>query len=252
MSSRARATNAPLPLTGERTMPGIPHENYWFRRHEVVYRWVCARLLDNARPPRRLLDAGCGEGYGAAMLERATAATVTGIDYDQAAARHVRQSYDRLHVTVGNLVDLPFAGQTFDAVVSLQTIEHLWNQPAFVAECARVTVPLGLVVLSTPNRLTFPPGNICHAEELTGPELRSLLTTSALGPPHLVGLHHGDRISAWERRHGDLVRAQLERPPTDWPAALTDFVASLTVDDFVIGSAELDTALDLLAVVQVR
>jgi SAM-dependent methyltransferase len=241
-----------LPLTGERTMPGIAAENYWFRRHEIVYRWVCQRLLDTATSWRRVLDAGCGEGYGAAMLGRRTNAAVTGLDYDGAAARHARRTYAPVQVAIGNLVQLPFRDASFDAVVSLQTVEHLWNQPSFVAECARVTAPAGLLVLSTPNRLTFPPGNICHARELTGPELRSLLTTSALHPPHLVGLRHGERIAAWERRHGDLVHAQLRCPPPEWAAALTDFVASVTVDDFVIDEQPLDGALDLLATVQVR
>ncbi len=252
MSSPGQAASSVLPLTGERTMPGIPHENYWFRRHEVVYQWACRQLLGANPRPRRILDAGCGEGYGAAMLERTMAATVTGLDYDQAAARHVRRSYDQLHVTVGNLVHLPFGDHSFDAAISLQTVEHLWDQTAFVAECARVTAPSGLIVVSTPNRLTFPPGNICHAHELTGAELAALFTSPTLAPPRLVGLHNGERIAAWERRHGDLVDAQLRCTPADWPADLLRFVASLTIDDFVLGGTDLDSSLDLLAVVQKR
>ncbi|MDN5854568.1 MAG: SAM-dependent methyltransferase, partial [Actinomycetia bacterium] len=52
-----------LPITGERTVPGIWHENYWFRRHEVVYERVAEFVagLD-------VLEAGCGEGYGARLL----------------------------------------------------------------------------------------------------------------------------------------------------------------------------------------
>ena len=59
-----------------------------------------------------------------------------------------------MHVVSGNLVALPLGCQTFDSVVSLQTIEHLWDQEGFVRECARVMRPGGLFVLSTPNRLT--------------------------------------------------------------------------------------------------
>lgn len=33
----------PLPLTGERTIPGLAEENYWFRRHEVVYQRLADR-----------------------------------------------------------------------------------------------------------------------------------------------------------------------------------------------------------------
>jgi len=238
-------------LTGERTLPGIPHENYWFRRHEVVYQWTVDQLL--ARAGERVLDAGCGEGYGAALLRRSLPrARVSAVDYDPEAAAHVRRTYAGIDVVRGNLVQLPFATSAFDAAVSLQTVEHLWDQRAFVAECARVVRPHGVVVLSTPNRLTFPPGNICHARELTGGELRDLLTTPELGTPVIVGLHHGDRIRAWERRNGDLVKAQLAASPKEWPQDLTDFVADLSVDDFDLGGADLDSSSDLLAVSAVR
>ena len=47
----------PLELTGERTLPDVPEENYWFRRHLVVYEWIARRVsgLDVA-------DLACGEG----------------------------------------------------------------------------------------------------------------------------------------------------------------------------------------------
>jgi hypothetical protein len=55
----------PLELTGERTLPDVPDENYWFQRHLVVYRWIAARVagLD-------VVDMACGEGYGADELAR--------------------------------------------------------------------------------------------------------------------------------------------------------------------------------------
>ena len=67
--------DAALPLTGERTIPGLAQENYWFRRHEVVYE----RLADRCAG-RDVLEAGCGEGYGAALLGRDG---VTGLDLDR-------------------------------------------------------------------------------------------------------------------------------------------------------------------------
>jgi SAM-dependent methyltransferase len=227
-----------LPLTGERTLPGIAHENYWFRRHEVVYELVASRW---SAPADRVLDAGCGEGYGAALLGRG-GARVTGLDYDELTAAHARASYPDLAVVRGNLVQLPFADRSFDLLVSLQTIEHLWDQDAFVAECARVA---GRQVLATPNRLTFPPGNICHTRELTAAEFATLLG-ERLTVRELLGLHHGERIRSWERANGSLVDAQLASPPADWPTELGAFVASLTVDDFEIAEAT-DDCLDLIA-----
>ena len=35
----------PLELTGERTLPDVPAENYWFRRHLAVYEWIGARVI---------------------------------------------------------------------------------------------------------------------------------------------------------------------------------------------------------------
>src|SRR5918999_6053228 len=64
----------PLSLTGERTLPDVPEENYWFRRHLVVYEWIAARAHG-----RRIVDLACGEGYGSARLPR-PAAPVVGVD----------------------------------------------------------------------------------------------------------------------------------------------------------------------------
>lgn len=227
-----------LPLTGERTLPGIAHENYWFRRHEVVYQYVAEHWLPGGA---RVLDAGCGEGYGADLLRRG-GTRVTGLDYDALTATHIRAAYPEIAVLRGNLVQLPFADQAFDLLVSLQTIEHLWDQDAFVAEVARVAAKQ---VLATPNRLTFPPGNICHTRELTAAEFAELLGQS-LNVRELLGLHHGTRIKEWERKNGSLVDAQLASPPEEWAPELSTFVVGLTVDDFEIGEAT-DDCLDLIA-----
>ena len=53
----------PLHLTGERTLPDVPEENYWYRRHLVVYEWIAQRAHG-----RRVVDLACGEGYGSAVL----------------------------------------------------------------------------------------------------------------------------------------------------------------------------------------
>jgi SAM-dependent methyltransferase len=235
-----------LTLTGERTLPGIAHENYWFRRHEVAYAWLvpwCAGAV--------VLDAGCGEGYGAAAIRRAAQAVVA-LDYEEPVVRHVRARYPDLAAVRGDLQRLPVRDGAVEVVAHLQTVEHLHDQPGFVAECARVLRPAGTLVVTTPNRLTFSPGrdtplNPFHTRELSAAELRDLLA------PHftltrLLGVRHGRRIARWERRHGPLVEAQLASSPAGWPARLRAFVASLRADDFVVSGEDVDTSLDLLAV----
>src|SRR5215469_920155 len=80
-------TQGSLPITGERTVPGVWHENYWYRRHEAAYRF----LLPYAAV-RSLLEIGAGEGYGAALFA-SVAVRVVAIDYDAASVRHAAGRY---------------------------------------------------------------------------------------------------------------------------------------------------------------
>ncbi len=232
-----------LPLTGERTAPGIWHENYWFARHEAAYRWVAGLGAGRAG---RVLDAGCGEGYGAELLRTSLNTTVHGLDYDPPTLAHLRRTYPAIACVQGNLVQQGLADAAYDLMVSMQTIEHLWDQPAFVAECARLVRPGGTVVLSTPNRLTFPPGNWYHTRELTAADLADLVADH-LRIEQLAGLWHGPRLTAWESEHGSCVTAQLANPPAGWSPELATLVRSTTYADFEIRPAD-DTALDLILV----
>jgi 2-polyprenyl-3-methyl-5-hydroxy-6-metoxy-1,4-benzoquinol methylase len=232
-----------LELTGERTAPGIWFENYWFARHEAAYRWVVANLSIGGW----VLDAGCGEGYGADLLRAAGAGFVAGLDYEDTTLKHVGRVYPQVNPVRGNLVQTPFATDAFDLVTSMQTIEHLWEQPRFVAECARTLRPAGTVVLSTPNRLTFPSGNWYHTRELTAAEFTELLAPH-FELTHALGLHHGHRLQTWEARHGSCVDAQLAAPYDEWGAELSTLVRTTTYDDFEIRPGDLDESLDLILV----
>ena len=241
-----------MELTGERTSPGIWHENYWFRRHEAAY--LAALTLTRGR---RVLEAGCGEGYGAAML-RDDGAEVVAVDLDQPTILHAKAQYDLVSVQ-GNLVALPFADASFDTVVSMQTIEHLWDQPAFVAECARILAGHGLLVLTTPNRLTFspdwvpgtPPANPFHSRELDPRELVALLEPR-FDVVRLMAVGHGRLIVDHEREHGDVVAAQLAAAPDEWDDELAQLVAKVDATDFVISHHDVDRGLDLFVVAERR
>src|SRR5690348_17854692 len=79
----------PLPLTGERTLPDVPEENYWYRRHLVVYEWIAAQVGG-----KRVVDMACGEGYGSNVLA-GTAGSVVGVDATPEAHEHARLRYVR-------------------------------------------------------------------------------------------------------------------------------------------------------------
>lgn len=246
-------TGGGLPLTGERTVPGLAVENYWFRRHEIAYRHctdICAG--------RDVLEAGCGEGYGAALLA-GEARRVVALDYDPATVAHVRIRYPAVEVLEGNLADLPMADASVDVVVNFQVIEHLWDQPQFIAECLRVLRPGGLLLISTPNRITFTPGsdtpvNPFHTRELNAAELTELLTDAHFQVRSMSGIFHGPRLTEMDARHGgSIIDAQITRALTDapWPEDLLADVAAVQCEDFEIVVAQardIDDSLDLLAI----
>jgi SAM-dependent methyltransferase len=249
--------DAVLTLTGERTVPGLEVENYWFRRHEVVYRRLAGQCAG-----RDVLEAGCGEGYGADLIAR-VAGRVIAVDYDTATVAHVRARYPAVEVMHANLTELPLADGSVDVVVNFQVIEHLWDQPKFIRECARVLRPSGLLMVSTPNRITFSPGretpiNPFHTRELDAGELVELLIDGGLAVEGAYGVFHGPRLLELDARHGgSIIDAQIDRAFSDapWPAELLTDVASVTAADFDLvasddpqDSRRIDDSLDLVAI----
>jgi len=242
-----------LTLTGERTIPGLDVENYWFRRHEVVYQQLAPRCAG-----LEVLEAGCGEGYGADLISR-VARRVIALDYDETTVLHVRARYPRVEVMHGNLAELPLADASVDVVVNFQVIEHLWDQTQFVRECARVLRPPGLLMVSTPNRITFSPGrdipiNPFHTRELNADELTRLLVDAGFTSVSMSGVFHGPRLAEMDARHGgSIIDAQIALAVADapWPAELLADVAAVTSADFDVVDADdrdIDDSLDLVAI----
>jgi SAM-dependent methyltransferase len=248
--------SADLPLTGERTVPGLAEENYWFRRHEVVYQRLAQRCAG-----RDVLEAGCGEGYGADLLAD-VATRVIGLDYDEQTVAHVRARYPRIDMRHGNLAELPLPAGEVDVVVNFQVIEHLWDQAQFVTECHRVLRPGGVLLMSTPNRITFSPGrdtplNPFHTRELNAAELTELLVDAGFTVEAMLGVFHGPHLVELDEKHGgSIIDAQIARAVADaaWPADLLADVAGLSTGDFELvetggtESRNIDESLDLVAI----
>ncbi|OBG57658.1 MULTISPECIES: bifunctional 2-polyprenyl-6-hydroxyphenol methylase/3-demethylubiquinol 3-O-methyltransferase UbiG [unclassified Mycobacterium] len=250
------AADPVLTLTGERTIPDLDVENYWFRRHQVVYQRLAGRCAG-----REVLEAGCGEGYGADLIA-GVARRVVAVDYDEAAVAHVRARYPRVEVMRANLAELPLPDASVDIVVNFQVIEHLWDQAQFVAECARVLRRGGLLMMSTPNRITFSPGrdtpiNPFHTRELNADELTALLVDGGFREVSVSGLFHGPRLREMDARHGgSIIDAQIalalaSDEGVPWPPELAADVAAVTCDDFEIVASDrrdIDDSLDLIAI----
>jgi SAM-dependent methyltransferase len=232
-----------LELTGERTLPDVPAENYWFRRHLVVYEWIAARVRG-----LQVVDLACGEGYGAAVLA-ADAATVVGVDANPEAHEHARLRYRSSNLRFERSLVEEF-DQPCDAVVFLQTIEHV-GRPERLLERLAAAAPIAYV--STPNRLTLAPpgaeksGNPWHLREYTPVEFRALLEPF-FARVEILGVFHAGKLRlhevalrlGWDRVHPAL---RLTRPFYD------RFVPAISASDFDLrDDRDLERSLDLLAV----
>jgi SAM-dependent methyltransferase len=232
----------PLELTGERTLPDVPEENYWYRRHLAVYEWIAERCGG-----LRVADLACGEGYGSDVLAR-RAAEVVGVDANPEAHEHARLRYRRPNLRFERSLVEEFEGPV-DAVVFLQTIEHV-REPDRL--CERLAAAASVAYVSTPNRLTLAgPGadksdNPWHVREYTADEYRELLA------PHfsrveVLGLFHARAMRAhelavqlgWDRVHRAL---RITGPFYD------RFVPAISAKDFALREGDLDRALDFLAI----
>ena len=238
----------PLALTGERTLPDVPLENYWFRRHLVVYEWIAERVRG-----RRVVDMACGEGYGSDVLAR-TADSVVGVDANPEAHEHARLRYVRGNLRFARDLVERFP-EAADAVVFLQTIEHLRDPGAALAHFRSLLGSDGTVFVSTPNVLTLAPkgaersGNPWHVHEYRAQEF-ARLCAEHFPAVQMYGLYHARRLRAhelalrlgWDRAHRAL--------------HLTDafygrFTPAISTRDFALrprAPADLDGALDFLAV----
>jgi methyltransferase family protein len=271
----------PLPLTGERTLPDIPEENYWFRRHLAVYEWIAERV-DGVR----VIDMACGEGYGSDVLA-CSARSVVGVDANPEAHEHARLRYRRPRLRfVRDLVDT--FSEPADAVVFLQTIEHVHDPQAMLEHFRslvsgappekatdiglRVGADVGLrarasagehdranaggvVYVSTPNVLTLAPkgaersDNPWHVHEYRAQELERLCRET-FSSVEMHGLFHARKLRAhelalrigWDALHP---RLRFTKLFYDW------FTPAISSRDFALkpaGACDLSRALDFIAV----
>ena len=177
----------------ERFVPGTADGELIEVEHFARYRWAAQLVAGH-----RVLDAGCGVGYGSAMLAEAGAAEVVGVDLSPKAVEAAGAAAPaRASFTVGDVHALPFEAARFEVVVCFEVIEHVEGQDNVVAELARVLAPDGVLVISSPNRDVYPAGNPHHLHEYVPEELRAALAA------------HFDHV-ALRRQHAWLASAVLD------------------------------------------
>jgi SAM-dependent methyltransferase len=237
-----------LSLTGERTLPDIPEENYWFRRHLAVYEWIAPRLAG-----REVIDMACGEGYGSDVLAVA-AASVVGVDANPQAHEHARLRYRRANLSFARDLIETYPHPA-EAVVFLQTIEHLQDPGAALEHFRGLVGEEGSVYVSTPNVLTLAPkgaersDNPWHVHEYTAREFHELCA-GHFPSVRMYGVFHARKLrlhelalrAGWDAVHP---RLGLTKRFYGW------FTPAIAASDFILReapAAELDRALDFLAV----
>ena len=137
-------------FTGERVIPGQVNAGLW---NEHLSRYAFAARFARGR---RVIDLGCGTGYGSAELAR-TAETVLALDVSPDAVAHARANYrlPNLQFLQASCADVPFASNSAGLVVAYEVIEHLDDWPRLIAEANRLLNDAGVFIVSTPNRLYY-------------------------------------------------------------------------------------------------
>ena len=133
-------------------------EDAYFRSHDayVIYVTHAAsyRFAEGFCAGRKVLDLGCGSGYGAARIA-AVADSVHGVDVSQDAISFANTRYHAPNLTYSRIEPdsrLPFDDHSFDVALSFQVIEHVWDETAYLREARRVLKPGGLMIVITPDR----------------------------------------------------------------------------------------------------
>lgn len=222
-----------------------------YDRHLLMSHLCAYQLAGKLGKGGRLLEVGCGSGYGAYYLSH-LASEVTAIDLDSAAITQAQRIFVRpnLRYVQQDGVRLPFAEGQFDCVGTFQVIEHIPQPdlPCFVGELSRVLAPEGVCVVSTlnlehnqKNDRYEKPG--FHEKEFTAPELRSLLKQT-FPSVTLYGLYPGWRNRFYRRmKRWGLSRWGFGRNP------VRDFFdRRLDTSDYVLRCQCTPAAVDLIAV----
>ena len=175
-----RATNKKnkysLEFTGERVIPDVVEPALW---HEHVSRYMYAAGVARGK---RVLDAGCGTGYGTACLGR-LAASALGFDISEDAIAFASRHYGKqAGFRTGSAEQFPEEDGGFEMVTAFEVIEHLQNWPKLIEEANRVLTGDGLFLVSTPNKAYYAETrggsgpNPFHVHEFDYDEFRAALT----------------------------------------------------------------------------
>ena len=200
-------------FTGERVIPGQVNDDLW-AEHLARYA-LAARFAQG----QRVLDLGCGTGYGTADLAR-VAASAVGVDLAPEAIAYAVRHFPGARFLECSASAVPFPPASFDLVTAFEVIEHLKDWRALLTEAHRVLEPNGILIVSTPNKRYYAETraksgpNPFHEHEFEFPEFQMVLREFF---PHVQILFQ-DRVEAFAFYDGAQTtgtEAELARPSGD-------------------------------------
>lgn len=127
---------------------------------------------------KKVLDYGCGSGYGSHMLSE-SAASVTGVDISQEAVDFANNEYKAPNLDFKTIAEL--GNEKFDVITSFQVIEHVPDDKKYASAIGQLLNQGGIVLISTPDKkhrlfnYIQQPWNIFHLKEYTPQSLERLL-----------------------------------------------------------------------------
>jgi len=215
----------------------------------MIARHFCAyKLARSFVKGKRVLDIGCGEGYGADFLAE-SAQDVLGIDYDKDVIDYAREKYHRqnLRFSVLDIKDLPGLDGEFDIICSFQNIEHIKDTAKLLNDITSLLSPKGIFICSTcnmkdasPNRNT--PFNKFHVREYLAQEFKGLLEAH-FAKVEILGLHRGFALKVFRR----LKKIGLFNFLPDRLDPVRQFFARADCSYFFWSEKKTDKALDFIA-----
>ena len=150
----------------ERFDPESMHGELIEAEHLARYAWAGGLVQG-----KRVLDAGCGSGYGSDLLTRAGAAEVVGVDLEAEVIESARNEYPAATFATADIRELPAELGDFEVVVCFEVLEHLDDPETALGQLGAVLREGGLLLVSSPNRDVYPPGNPFHKREFRPDEL---------------------------------------------------------------------------------
>ena len=252
----------------ERTDPTNKASHPFYCQYRAVYEYAAMFV-----PAQRVLDAGCGAGYGAHLLAQ-NAKQVIAIDKDRKTIQQAKRRYPlpNLQFHARDVRQLSvYTPCSFDVICCFHTVEHLKEPVRFLQEVGKLLSDSGVLLISTPNRkktfIEWP----YHEREYTTEEFQVLLST-CFADMTLYALHASQSVHQFRDIQARAVRwiirwdipqlhrwlpKRLQQIGFDiggwmlkiWLSkARADYMSRITVRDFQVKGEQLDEGLDLIGV----